>query len=158
MRCFAIGVNSFSLCRRYHNKFWSICITNVLLNVDRDFLYFIFLKVGPNGGYVLIFSSFLFICIFWYSALRACKFLNLLIEIFIYASMYRVSKAVLSDYSEKIEVIASKLAAPPVSTYDLEIILSLFDELLIFCILNQLNWKMFFRFRAFWVTLVLCTI
>ncbi|TQE11310.1 hypothetical protein C1H46_003044 [Malus baccata] len=31
----------------------------------------------------------------------------------------RVSKSVMSDYSEKIEAIASKLAAPPVCTYNL---------------------------------------
>ncbi|KAI5349763.1 hypothetical protein L3X38_002652 [Prunus dulcis] len=35
----------------------------------------------------------------------------------------RVSKAILSDYSEKIEAIASKLAAPPMRSYDLEDIL-----------------------------------
>ncbi|CAL8991709.1 unnamed protein product [Prunus brigantina] len=33
----------------------------------------------------------------------------------------RVSKAILSDYSEKIEAIASKLAAPPVRSYDLRL-------------------------------------
>ncbi|CAB4293487.1 unnamed protein product [Prunus armeniaca] len=34
-------------------------------------------------------------------------------------SLPRVSRAILSDYSEKIEAIASKLAAPPVRSYDL---------------------------------------
>ncbi|CAB4262942.1 unnamed protein product [Prunus armeniaca] len=36
-------------------------------------------------------------------------------------SLPRVSRAILSDYSEKIEAIASKLAAPPVRSYDLPI-------------------------------------